>query len=136
MTKNKLHANTNDRRKKTLFIDARSLGHIEDRKYRVLSDEDIGRIVGTYQSWCGKAGAKPYADAPGFCASATTEEIARNNYKLTPAPYVGAEDLEVDEVPFEENMETLVAELSAQRKAAAELDVKVREALNSLGYDV
>jgi hypothetical protein len=33
-------------------------------------------------------------------------------------------------------MEALVSELSAQRKAATELDVKVREALNSIGYDV
>jgi type I restriction enzyme M protein len=136
LAKNKRPAKMHDRRKKTLFIDARTLGHIEDRKYRVLSDEDIGRIVGTYQSWCGKEGAKPYADVPGFCASVTTEEIARHEYKLTPGPYVGAEELEVDEVPFEEKMEALVSELSAQRKAATELDVKVREALNSIGYDV
>lgn len=136
LAKNKRPAKMHDRRKKTLFIDARGLGHIEDRKYRVLSDDDINRIVGTYESWCGKAGAKPYADVPGFCASVTTEEIASHDYKLTPGPYVGAEELEVDEVSFEEKMETLVAELSAQRKAAAELDVKVREALNSIGYDV
>jgi type I restriction enzyme M protein len=125
-----------DRRNKTLFIDARALGHIEDRKYRVLLDEDISRIVGTYQSWCGNAGAKPYTDVLGFCASVTTEEISRHDYKLTPGPYVGAEEIENDEVPFEEKMEGLVAELSAQRKAATELDMKVREALNSIGYDV
>lgn len=125
-----------DRRKKTLFIDARALGHIEDRKYRVLSDEDISRIVATYQSWCGKAGSKPYVNVRGFCASVTTEEIARHDYKLTPGPYVGAEELEVDEVPFDEKMEALVAELCAQRKESAELDLKVCEALNSLGYDV
>jgi type I restriction enzyme M protein len=136
LVKNKRPAKMHDRRKKTLFIDARALGHIEDRKYRVLSDEDISRIVGTYQSWCGKAGAKPYADVPGFCASVTTEEIARHDYKLTPGPYVGTEELEVDEVTFDEKMEALVAELSAQRKANAELDVNVREALNSIGYDV
>ena len=136
LSKNKRPAKMHDRRKKTLFIDARALGHIEDRKYRVLSDEDISSIVGTYQSWCGKAGAKPYADFPGFCASVTTGEIARRDYKLTPGPYVGAEKLEVDEIPFEEKMEALVCELSAQRKAATELDVKVRAALNSIGYDV
>jgi type I restriction enzyme M protein len=136
LAKNKRPAKMHDRRKKTLFVDARALGHIEDRKYRVLSDEDISRIVGTYQSWCGKAGAKTYVDVPGFCASVTTEEIERHDYKLTPGPYVGAEELEVDEVPFDEKMEALVAVLSAQRKAAAGLDVKVREALNSIGYNV
>ena len=125
-----------DRRKQTLFIDARALGTIEDRKYRVLSDDDITKIAGTYQSWCGKAGEKPYADVPGFCASVTTEEIARHDYKLTPGPYVGAEELEVDEVPFNEKMESLVAQLSGQLKATADLDVKVRGALNSIGYDV
>ncbi|WP_395743445.1 type I restriction-modification system subunit M [Prosthecobacter sp.] len=136
LAKNKHPAKMNDRRKKTLFIDARALGNIEDRKYRVLSDEDISHIVVTYQSWCGKAGAKPYADIPGFCASVTTEEIARHEYKLTPGHYVGNEQLEVDEVPFDEKMKALVAELSAHRKAAAELDIKVRVALNSIGYDV
>jgi type I restriction enzyme M protein len=136
LAKNKHPAKMLDRRNKTLFIDARALGHIEDRKYRVLLDEDISRIVGTYQSWCGNAGAKPYTDVLGFCASVTTEEISRHDYKLTPGPYVGAEEIENDEVPFEEKMEGLVAELSAQRKAATELDMKVREALNSIGYDV
>jgi type I restriction enzyme M protein len=136
LAKNKRPTKMHDRRKMTLFIDARGLGHIEDRKYRVLSDEDISRVVCTYQSWCGKAGAKPYADVPGFCASVTTEEIARQNYKLTPGPYVGAVEHEFDEVPFDEKMEALVSELSTQRRAAAELDEKVRKALNSIGYDV
>ena len=136
LAKNKRPAKMHDRRKKTLFIDARSLGHVEDRKYRALSDKDINRIAGTYHSWCGKEGAKPYVDVPGFCASVTTEEIARHDYKLTPGPYVGAEELEVDEVPFEEKMEALVSELAVQRKTAAELDLKVREALNTIGYDV
>jgi len=125
-----------DRRKQTLFIDARALGTIEHRKYRVLSDDDITKIVGSYQSWCGKAGTKPYADVPGFCASVTTEEIARHDYKLTPGPYVGAEELEVDDVSFKEKMESLVAQLSGQLKASADLDLKVRGALNSIGYDV
>ncbi len=136
LAKNKRPAKMHDRRKKTLFIDARSLGHVEDRKYRALSDEDINRIAGTYHSWCGKEGPKPYVDVPGFCASVTTEEIARHDYKLTPGPYVGTEELEVDEVPFEEKMEALVSELAVQRKTAAELDLKVREALNTIGYDV
>ncbi len=136
LAKDKCPEKIHDRRKKTLFIDARSLGHIEDRKYRVLSNEDISRIVGTYQSWCGKAGAKPYADVPGFCASATTEDIARHGYKLTPGPYVGAEQLEVDAVPFDEKMATLVTEFSVQRKVAAELDLKILKALNSVGFDV
>jgi type I restriction enzyme M protein len=136
LAKNKRPAKMYDRRKKTLFIDARALGHIEDRKYRVLSGDDISRIVGTYQSWRGKPDARPYSDVPGFCASVTTEEIARHDYKLAPGPYVGAEELEVDEVSFGGKMEALIAELSAQRKESAELDLKVREALNTIGYDV
>jgi len=136
LAKNKRTGKTTDRRRQTLFIDARRMGHIEDRKYRVLSDEEITRITQTYQSWCGKAGAEPYADVPGFCASATTEDIARHDYKLTPGPYVGTEEIEIDEVPFEEKMEVLCADLTAQLKDCAKLEVKVRTALKSIGYNV
>ena len=136
LAKNKWPGKMHDRRNKTLFIDARALGQIEDRKYRVLSDEEINRVVGTYQSWSGLKGAKPYADVPGFCASVTIKDIASHGYKLTPGPYVGAEEIEGDEMPFEEKMEALVAELYSQRKASTELDLKVCEALHSIGYDV
>ena len=64
-----------DRRGETLFIDARKLGIMVDRTHRELTDEDIARIAGTYHAWRGENGAGKYADVPGFCKSATLEEI-------------------------------------------------------------
>ena len=79
-----------DRRRCTLFIDARKLGTLVDRTHRELSDEEIARIAATYHAWRGEQDAGEYADIPGFCKSATTEEIASHGYVLTPGRYVGA----------------------------------------------
>jgi type I restriction enzyme M protein len=136
LAKNKRTAKKTDRRRQTLFIDARGMGQIEDRKYRFLSEEEIARITGTYQSWCGRSGAIPYADIAGFCASATTDEIAKHDYKLSPGPYVGAADIEVDDTPFGDKMGQLCADLKAQLQQSAELTAAVHQALKSIGYNV
>ena len=47
----------------------------------------------------------------GFCAAVPTEEIARQDYILTPGRYVGIEEQEDDGEPFEEKMGRLTAEL-------------------------
>ena len=39
------------RTKETLFIDARNMGHMINRKNRDLSDEDVKKISGTYHKW-------------------------------------------------------------------------------------
>ena len=82
-----------DRKKQTLFIDARKLGTLIDRVHRELTDADLEKITSTYHAWrsdcsvvpplggSGKDRLKPglqYADVPGFCKSATTAEIAAN----------------------------------------------------------
>ena len=64
-----------DRRGKVLFIDARKFGTLVDRVHRELSDDDIGKIAGTYHAWRGDKGAGKYADISGFCKSATLDEI-------------------------------------------------------------
>ena len=63
-----------DRRGDILFIDARSMGTMLDRTERILTDEDIAKIAGTYHAWRGTASAREaglkYEDIPGFCYSA------------------------------------------------------------------
>jgi len=140
-----------DRRKETLFIDARKLGSMVSRVNRELTAEDIGKITSTYHSWreddlawrgeMEKQGATlpevpgtGYADIAGFCKSATTAEIAAHSYVLTPGRYVGAEEVEDDGEPFDEKMPRLVAELNAQFAESAKLEKAIKANLKGLGY--
>ncbi|MBC7232149.1 MAG: N-6 DNA methylase [Chloroflexi bacterium] len=85
-----------DRRGHVLFIDARKLGRMVDRTHRELTDEDITRIARTYHAWRGEKEAGEYKDVPGFCKSATLEEVRKHGHVLTPGRYVGAEAQEDD----------------------------------------
>ena len=137
-----------DRRKQTLFIDARKMGTLIDRVHRELTDDDIAKIVDTYHAWLGlpsptgrRAGdegnpakAAKYEDVPGFCKSATTQDVASHGWVLTPGRYVGAEEVADDGEPFEAKMPRLVAELTAQFAESARLEAAIRANLNGLGY--
>ena len=123
-----------DRRKQTLFIDARKLGTLIDRVHRELTDADLKKIAGTYHHWRGEKGAGKYEDIAGFCKSATTAEIAAHGHVLTPGRYVGAEEVEDDGDPFEEKMPRLVAELHAQFAESAKLEQAIKANLRGLGY--
>nr|WP_297808739.1 class I SAM-dependent DNA methyltransferase [Tepidiforma sp.] len=123
-----------DRRGQVLFIDARKLGTMVDRTHRELTDEDIRKIADTYHAWRGEPGAGTYSDVPGFCKSATLEEIRSHGHVLTPGRYVGAEAQEEDDEPFDQKMARLVAQLREQQAAAAKLDAAIAKNLQELGY--
>jgi type I restriction enzyme M protein len=134
-----------DRRKQTLFIDARKLGTLIDRVHRELTDADLDKITSTYHAWRDDSSTKnkepgtknptaAYADVAGFCKSATTAEIAAHGHVLTPGRYVGAEEVEDDGEPFEEKMPRLVAELAGQFMESANLEAAIRANLKGLGY--
>ncbi|RMD68030.1 MAG: SAM-dependent DNA methyltransferase, partial [Gammaproteobacteria bacterium] len=80
-----------DRSGQVLFIDARKMGRMVDRTHRELTDEDIQKIARTYHAWRGEKEAGEYQDIPGFCKSATLEEVRKHGHVLTPGRYVGAE---------------------------------------------
>ncbi|MCL6444981.1 MAG: SAM-dependent methyltransferase, partial [Alicyclobacillus sp.] len=124
-----------DRRREVLFIDARKMGRMVDRTHRELTDEEIQKIARTYHAWRGEKDAGKYEDLPGFCKSATLDEIRAHGYVLTPGRYVGAEVQDEDDVPFEEKMHRLVAELRQQQAEAAKLDEAIWKNLKELGYD-
>ena len=145
LAKNKNDGQHRDRRKQTLFIDARKLGTLIDRVHRELTDVDIAKIVSTYHTWRGDylspspregegRGEGEYQDIPGFCKSATTTEIAAHGHVLTPGRYVGAEEIEEDGEPFEEKMPRLVTELNAQFDESAKLEQAIKANLRGLGY--
>ena len=117
---------------RTLFIDARKMGHMVDRKHRDLSESDIARLADTFAAFQNGT----LKDEKGFCAAATTEEIARQDYILTPGRYVGIEEQEDDGEPFEEKMTRLTAELSGMFKKSRALEDEIREKLGAIGYDI
>jgi len=117
----------------TLFIDARKLGTMIDRVHRELTGDDIHSIAETYHQWRGD-GTDGYEDVPGFCKSATTEEIRAHQHVLTPGRYVGAEEIEDDGEPFDEKMKRLVAKLDEQFAEGAKLEKAIRASLRGLGY--
>ncbi len=132
-----------DRRSETLFIDARQMGTMETRVLRVLSgvngfpaapDSDIGRIVGAYHAWRGEQDAGEYEDIPGFCKSATLEDIRKHGHVLTPGRYVGAAAVEDDGEPFEEKMQRLTVELQEQFAESDGLEARIKTHLRELGY--
>ena len=134
LARDKKNARFRDRRGGVLFIDARKLGTMVDRVHRELTDDDIVKIAGTYHAWRGEKDAGEYADVPGFCKSATLEEIRKHGHVLTPGRYVGAEAQEDDGEPFEEKMQRLVRQLEEQLAESALLDVAIRKNLKALGY--
>ena len=136
-------ASFTDRRKQTLFIDARKMGTLIDRVHRELTDVDLQKIVSTYHAWRGDPppvrpepveGQLTYQDISGYCKSATTAEIAAHGHVLTPGRYVGAEEAEDDGDPFEEKMPRLVAELHAQFAESANLEQMIKANLRALDY--
>ncbi len=129
LARNKQNGRFRDRRKHTLFIDARKMGVLVDRVHRELTDEEIARIAGTYHAWRGDKDAGPYEDVPGFCKSATADEIASHGHVLTPGRYVGAEAAEGDDEPFEEKIKRLTAQLEEQFAESARLEKAIRENL-------
>lgn len=120
-----------DRRGEILFIDARNLGHMVDRTRREFSEKDIETITGAYHRWRAKpdAGLGEYQDIPGFCKSATLEEVRKHGHVLTPGRYVGAEDAEDDGVPFAERFAALTATLEDQFNESDRLTALIRTKL-------
>lgn len=117
---------------KTLFIDARNMGTMVSRKLRELTDEDIQKIAQTYDDYV-NGNLEP---VKGFCAVATTEEIAKQDYILTPGRYVGIAEQEDDGEPFDEKMARLTAELSDLFAESHKLEKEIREKLGAIGYDI
>jgi type I restriction enzyme M protein len=134
LARDKKNCRFRDRRGEVLFIDTRKLGRMVDRTHRELTDEDIARIAGTYHAWRGEKATGKYADVPGFCKSATLDEIRKHGYVLTPGRYVGAEVQEDDGEPFEEKMKRLSSTLREQQADAAKLDGAIAWNLKELGY--
>ncbi len=133
VTRDKRDHSFKDRRRQILFIDARNMGVMIDRRHRELTAEDIKKISSTYHIWRGENKLK-YEDITGFCKSAKLEEVEKNNFILTPGRYVGIQEEAEDYEAFEEKMKRLTAELSEQIKEGQKLDQEIKKNLESIGF--
>ena len=134
VARDKSNGKFRNRKGEVLFIDARKMGKMVDRRHRELTDEEIKKIASTYHAWRGEDGE--YKDIPGFCKSATIEEIRKHNHILTPGRYVGFEEEEEDDEPFDEKMKRLTNELAQQFQKSRELEEEIKKNLESIGFEV
>ena len=117
---------------KTVFIDARKMGHMVDRKHRDFTEEDIQKLADAFEAFQNGT----LEDEKGFCSVATIQDIAKQNYILTPGSYVGIEEQEDDGEPFEEKMTRLTSELSEMFEKSHELENEIRKKLGAIGYEI
>jgi type I restriction-modification system len=117
---------------KTLFIDARHMGHMVDQSHRDFSEEDIQKLATTFEKFQNGT----LENVKGFCYVATTEDIAKQDYILTPGRYVGIEDQEDDGEPFDEKMTRLTSELSEMFKKSHKLEDEIKKKIGALGYEI
>lgn len=101
---------------KTLFIDARAFGTYVTRTLKEFTVKDIEKIASTAHAFFSGEG---YADVPNFCKVASTEQIAKKNYNLSPTKYVsstldvaGENDLEITAQDLAGNIASIKAEIS------------------------
>lgn len=133
ITRNKKNNKFRDRTGEILFIDIRKMGIMKDRRHRELTKEEIQKIASIYHAWRGEEGV--YEDVPGFCKGANIEEIRKQGHVLTPGRYVGAEEIEEDDEPFEEKMERLTSELARLFLQSKELEDEIKKNLSEIGYE-
>ena len=129
LSRNKTNGKFKNRENEILFIDARNMGFLINRKNRELSEADISLITNTYHNW--RNPDVNYEDVAGFCKVASMDEVRKMNYVLTPGRYVGLPDDE-DEFDFVERFTSLKAELEKQLAEEAALNKRIEENLNKI----
>jgi type I restriction enzyme M protein len=133
LARNKRNNKFRDRSGEVLFIDARNMGVMVDRRHRTLSDEDINKIASNYHAWREGNG---YEDVQGFCKSAKVEEIRQHGHTLTPGRYVGSYEIMENGEPFNELMKTLITNLKTKMLESEKLNEEIRKNFRSLGYEI
>lgn len=132
---NKESTDERSRKGETLFIDARDLGEMIDRTHRAFSKDDIKKVADTYHAYRG-TNDQEYKDVAGFCKIAKLDEIAKNDYVLTPGRYVGLAKQEDDGIPYEVKMKQLTSELKEQFEESNKLQGEIKDVLKELGYEI
>lgn len=117
--------------RQTLFVDAREMGTMVTRKLREFTDDDIAKVAQAFTDFR-EGKLEPIK---GFCAAVSTDDIAKQDYILTPGRYVGIADVEEDDEPFDDKMKRLTGELSDLFKESDRLQEQIKKNLEAIGYD-
>ncbi|HPB25122.1 MAG TPA: class I SAM-dependent DNA methyltransferase [Bacteroidales bacterium] len=130
VTRNKANGKFRNRTNEVLFIDARNLGFMVNRRSREFTDEDISKVASTYHNWRTSTSID-HQDIPGYCKSVTIDEIREKNYVLTPGRYIGLPD-EEDDFNFPERFNSLKAEFEKQISEESVLNKTIMENLKKI----
>ena len=117
---------------KVLFIDARNMGTMVTRAVRELMEPDIRKIADSFEAF--RNGT--LEDEAGYCAIKTLQDIAAQDFILTPGRYVGIAEQEDDGEPFDEKMKRLTSELSDLFKESHRLEDEIKKQLGSIGFEI
>ncbi len=126
MSRNRTNGKFRNRSDEILFIDARNMGHLINRRTKVLSEEDIQEIAETYHNWRNPDGN--YENIKGFCNSTPIERVKDLDYVLTPGRYVGLAE-EEDDFDFKERFTQLKSEFEEQLKEERQLNERITQNL-------
>lgn len=132
MSRNRKNGKFRDRSKEILFIDARNMGFLINRRTKEFTTEDINLIADTYHKWRNPDG--DYENIKGFCSSTSIERVKELDYVLTSGRYVGLADNE-DDFDFKERFMALKAEFEEQQKEEAFLNERITTNLKKVNID-
>lgn len=135
-TKNKNDGKSKKRNGETLFIDAKKIFTPIDRKQNEFSQTQLDQIISTYRSYIEVKGYPKYENILGYCKTATIEDVRKENFNLNPSRYVGNEEIEHDDVSFQEKMKELTQEYVILTKESVKLDKEYRKNLKELGFKI
>ena len=128
-----------ERRSQVLFVDARKAASGRLSRTQVeFTDNDLEQIALVYHRWRGTdfSDGIEYVNVPGFCYSASADEVREHGFLLTPGRYVGADHIDEDQGSFAQTMQNLTEQLSEQLVKGVALDQEIRTRLGALGYVV
>ena len=124
-----------DRTGEVLFMDLRQIGHPYEKKYITFTEEDRAIIVDRFKSWRFDGYKTPYENVPELCYAAKTNEIAKNEYSLSPGRYI--EFVNQDEsYDFEEQMSRLRDELKELLTHEQQSRQDLLKIMEKIGYPV